>query len=117
MLQEFTTYRRGTTSPVTWFGPVQRPRMGPLGYQPMRYGDTMWLPAPGWGDSGAGHIGDAHGNFGVKDRVTLYQGDQELDSATARNCCCPAWPRSGCRTGWWSTTIAATGPTPTPGTP
>ncbi|MGV9349947.1 S8 family serine peptidase [Streptomyces spiralis] len=79
MLQEFTTYHRGTTSPVTWFGPIQRPRMGPLGYQPMRYGDAMWLPTPGWGDSGAGHIGDAHANFAVKNRVTLYQGDQELD--------------------------------------
>ncbi|MGW2464179.1 S8 family peptidase [Streptomyces sp. NPDC001761] len=77
--QEFTTYRRGTTSPVTWFGPIQRPRMGPLGYQPVRYGDAMWLPVPGWGDSGAGHIGDAHANFDVKNRVTLYQGDQEVD--------------------------------------
>ncbi|MGW6961117.1 hypothetical protein [Streptomyces chartreusis] len=77
--QEVTTYRRGTTGQVSWFGPVQRPRMGPLGYQPARYGDTMWLPAPGWGDSGSGHVGDAHGNFDVKNLMTLYQGDRELD--------------------------------------
>ncbi|MFD7698279.1 S8 family serine peptidase [Streptomyces sp. NPDC059805] len=78
-LQEFTTYRRGTTGQVSWFGPVQRPRMGPLGSLPVRYGDTMWLPVPGWGDSGSGHIGDSHGNFGVKNLMTLYQGDRELD--------------------------------------
>ncbi|MFE0538580.1 S8 family serine peptidase [Streptomyces nigra] len=77
--QEFTTYGRGTTGRVSWFGPVQRPRMGPLGSTPARYGDTMWLPVPGWGDSGAGHIGDAHGNFDVKNLMTLYQGDRELD--------------------------------------
>ncbi|MFJ3288621.1 S8 family serine peptidase [Streptomyces sp. NPDC086669] len=78
-LQEFTTYRRGTTGQVSWFGPVQRPRMGPLGSMPVRYGDTMWLPVPGWGDSGSGHIGDSHGNLGVKNLMTLYQGDRELD--------------------------------------
>ncbi|MFB8754446.1 S8 family serine peptidase [Streptomyces nigra] len=77
-LQEFTTYRRGTTGEVSWFGPVQRPRMGPLGYKPVRYGDTVWLPVPGWGDSGSGHVGDAHGNFDVKNLTTLYQGDQAL---------------------------------------
>jgi subtilisin family serine protease len=76
--QDITNHRRGTKGQVSWFAPVQRPRMG-LGYQPARYGDTMWLPVPGWGDSGAGHVGDAHGNFGVKNRVTLYQGDRELD--------------------------------------
>ncbi|MGW2338529.1 hypothetical protein ACWCXS_31745 [Streptomyces sp. NPDC001685] len=78
-LQEFTTYRRGATGQVSWFGPVQRPRLGPLGSMPVRYGDTMWLPVPGWGDSGSGHIGDSHGNFGVKNLMTLYQGDRELD--------------------------------------
>nr|WP_237552495.1 S8 family serine peptidase [Streptomyces sp. SID5789] len=77
-LVDLTAYRRGTNSRLSWFGPVQRPRMGRLGAQPMRYGDTMWLPVPGWGDSGAGHIGSAHGNFDVKDLVTLYQGDHEF---------------------------------------
>ncbi|MFE2051532.1 S8 family serine peptidase [Streptomyces sp. NPDC059459] len=74
-LENFTTYRRGTTSRVSWFGPIQRPRMGRIGAQPVRYGDTMWLPVPGWGDSGAGHIGSAHGNYDVKDLMTLHQGD------------------------------------------
>jgi subtilisin family serine protease len=78
VLKDFTTYRRGTTSRVSWFGPIHRPRMGPLGYQPMRYGDVMWLPVPGWGDSGASHVGDAHGNFAVKNLLTLYQGDHEF---------------------------------------
>ncbi|MFJ3224552.1 S8 family serine peptidase [Streptomyces sp. NPDC086783] len=77
-LTDFTTYRRGTTSQVSWFGPIHRPRMGPLGYQPMRYGDAMWLPVPGWGDSGAGHVGNAHGNFAVRNLLTLYQGDREF---------------------------------------
>jgi hypothetical protein len=39
----------------------------------------MYITAPGWGDSGAGHVGEAHGNFDVKDWMSLYQGDQQLD--------------------------------------
>ncbi|MFE7329257.1 S8 family serine peptidase [Streptomyces sp. NPDC057565] len=71
-------YRTGKTGKVSWFGPIQRPRMGPIGYQPVRYLDTMYIPAPGWGDSG-GHVGEAYGNFDVKDWMSLYQGDRQLD--------------------------------------
>ena len=42
---------------VTWFGPIQRPRMGgelPAGSVPRH----VYLTAPGWGDWG-GHIGEA----------------------------------------------------------
>jgi subtilisin family serine protease len=77
-------YPAGTTSKVSWFGPIQRPRMSAAGgNQPGRYLDTMLVPAPGWGDSGAGHVGDAYANFDVNDRETLYQGDQELDWSNA----------------------------------
>ncbi|MFE7508692.1 S8 family serine peptidase [Promicromonospora sp. NPDC057488] len=71
-------YKARTTSDVTWFGPVLRPRMG-LGAQPIRYLDQMYVPVPGWGDSGSGHIGSTGGgNFDVRNRATLYQGDTEL---------------------------------------
>jgi subtilisin family serine protease len=71
-------YGARTTSDVTWFGPVLRPRMG-LGSQPIRYLDQMYVPVPGWGDSGGGHVGSTGGgNFDVRNRATLYQGDTEL---------------------------------------
>ncbi|MFJ3403656.1 S8 family serine peptidase [Promicromonospora sp. NPDC090134] len=71
-------YGARTTSDVTWFGPVLRPRMG-LGSQPIRYLDQMYVPVPGWGDSGSGHVGSTGGgNFEVRNRATLYQGDTEL---------------------------------------
>ncbi|WP_377267842.1 S8 family serine peptidase [Peterkaempfera sp. SMS 1(5)a] len=71
-------YAAGTTSKVSWFGPIQRPRMGSVINQPMRYGNDLIARVPGWGDSGAGHVGDAYDNFDVKDWVGLYQGDQLL---------------------------------------
>ncbi|MFD0508926.1 hypothetical protein ACFQ0G_51095 [Streptomyces chiangmaiensis] len=77
------SYPAQRTAKVSWFGPIQRPRMGPLGYQPVRYLDAMYITAPGWGDSGAGHVGEAHGNFDVKDWMSLYQGDQQLDWGNA----------------------------------
>ncbi|MGW9027563.1 PA domain-containing protein [Streptomyces sp. NPDC055722] len=76
-------YPARKTGKVSWFGPIQRPRMGPMGYQPVRYLDTMYITAPGWGDSGAGHVGEAGANFDVKDWVGLYQGDQLLDWGNA----------------------------------
>ncbi|MDF6042667.1 S8 family serine peptidase [Streptomyces sp. JH14] len=72
-------YPAGKTAEVQWFGPIQRPRMGPMGYQPVRYLDGMYIPAPSWGDSGSGHVGQARGNFAVKDWMSLYQGDRQLD--------------------------------------
>ncbi|MET8271070.1 S8 family serine peptidase [Streptomyces sp. NPDC005096] len=72
-------YPAGKTAEVHWFGPIQRPRMGPMGYQPVRYLDGMYISAPSWGDSGSGHVGQARGNFAVKDWMSLYQGDQQLD--------------------------------------
>lgn len=76
-------YPARRTGKVTWFGPIQRPRMGPMGYQPVRYLDTMYVTAPGWGDSGAGHVGEAGANIDVKDWVALYQGDHQLDWGNA----------------------------------
>ncbi|MCG5436728.1 S8 family serine peptidase [Micromonospora foliorum] len=80
-LQAVTTYPAGKPSAVTWFGPIQRPRMGGS-YVPVRYLDTVYLPAPGWGDGG-GHIGEAYANFDMVNRTTLYQGDKELDWGNA----------------------------------
>ncbi|MFJ9818520.1 S8 family serine peptidase [Streptomyces sp. NPDC101151] len=76
-------YPARKTGKASWFGPIQRPRMGPMGYQPVRYLDTMYITAPGWGDSGAGHVGEAGANFDVKDWMALYQGDQQLDWGNA----------------------------------
>ncbi|MGW0694925.1 S8 family serine peptidase [Streptomyces sp. NPDC002738] len=76
-------YPAAKTGRVSWFGPIQRPRMGPMGYQPVRYLDTMYITAPGWGDSGAGHVGEAHANYAVKNWMALYQGDQQLDWGNA----------------------------------
>ncbi|MEV5472280.1 S8 family serine peptidase [Streptomyces sp. NPDC052207] len=76
-------YPARKTAEVDWFGPIQRPRMGPIGYQPVRYLDTMYITAPGWGDSGSGHVGEAGANFDVKDWMSLYQGDQQLDWGNA----------------------------------
>ncbi|WP_419704153.1 S8 family peptidase [Promicromonospora sp. NFX87] len=76
---EVLRYGARTASDVTWFGPILRPRMGPLGSQPIRYLDQMYVPVPGWGDSGSGHVGTTGGgNFEVRNRATLYQGDTEL---------------------------------------
>jgi hypothetical protein len=72
-------YPAGKSAKVNWFGPIQRPRMGPIGYQPVRYLDGVYIPAPGWGDSGSGHVGEAYGNYDVKDWMSLYQGDRQLN--------------------------------------
>lgn len=76
-------YPARKTRKVSWFGPIQRPRMGPMGYQPVRSLGTMYITAPGWGDSGAGHVGEAGANFDVKDWMSLYQGNQQLDWGNA----------------------------------
>ncbi|MEV4822172.1 S8 family serine peptidase [Micromonospora sp. NPDC049274] len=80
-LMEVATYRADRPSSVQWFGPIQRPRMGG-GYVPVRYLDTVYLPAPGWGDGG-GHIGEAYANYDMVNRTTLYQGDKELNWGNA----------------------------------
>ncbi|MET8045411.1 S8 family serine peptidase [Micromonospora sp. NPDC005215] len=80
-LMEVATYPAGRSSAVEWFGPIQRPRMGG-GYVPVRYLDTVYLPAPGWGDGG-GHIGEAYANYDMVNRTTLYQGDRELNWGNA----------------------------------
>ncbi|MGC4816614.1 S8 family serine peptidase [Micromonospora sp. DT63] len=80
-LMAVATYPADRSSRVEWFGPIQRPRMGG-GYVPVRYLDTVYLPAPGWGDGG-GHIGEAYANFDMVNRTTLYQGDKELNWGNA----------------------------------
>ncbi|MEV4625352.1 S8 family serine peptidase [Micromonospora sp. NPDC049523] len=77
-LIDVVRYPVGPISKVSWFGPIQRPRMGPIGYLPVRYLDGVYIPVPGWGDSGSGHVGEAGGNFDVRNWAALYQGDQQL---------------------------------------
>ncbi|MDH6554428.1 subtilisin family serine protease [Streptomyces sp. SAI-041] len=79
---ELLHYSARKTGKVSWFGPIQRPRMGPIDYQPVRYLDAMYITAPGWGDSG-GHIGEAGANADVKNWMALYQGDQQLNWGTS----------------------------------
>jgi hypothetical protein len=77
-LLDVARYPVGPTSKVSWFGPIQRPRMGPIGYQPVRYLDSVYIPVPGWGASGSGYVGEAGANYDVKNWAALYQGDQQL---------------------------------------
>ncbi|MFF4053628.1 S8 family serine peptidase [Streptomyces chartreusis] len=76
-------YLARKTGKVSWFGPIQRPRMGPINYEPVRYLDAMYITAPGWGDSGSGHIGESGANPDVKNWMALYQGDQQLNWGTS----------------------------------
>lgn len=75
---EVLHYAARTASEATWFGPVLRPRMGQLDAQPIRYLDQMYVPVPGWGDSGGGHVGTTGSNPDSRNSATLYQGDTEL---------------------------------------
>ncbi|MFE7752051.1 S8 family serine peptidase [Streptomyces sp. NPDC057428] len=68
------TRRPGTADGVSWFGPVQRPRLTD-GDAPVRQDDKMYVSVPGWGDSGAAHLGSSYGNFDAANYVKLYQGD------------------------------------------
>ncbi|MFB4278080.1 S8 family serine peptidase [Nonomuraea sp. MTCD27] len=74
------TYRAGTSTDLHWFGPVHRPRSAP-GASPLRLDDTLQVVLPGWGDSGAGHIGDTFLNSMVSNSLKLYQGDGLLGEA------------------------------------
>ncbi|MFI6763477.1 S8 family serine peptidase, partial [Micromonospora sp. NPDC050417] len=76
-------YPVGPISKVSWFGPIQRPRMGPINYQPVRYLDAVYIPVPGWGASGSGYVGEARGNYDVRNWAALYQGDQQLQWGNA----------------------------------
>jgi subtilisin family serine protease len=78
-LIEPVVYRAGRTAEVDWFGPILRPRQGPLGFLPQRYLDGLYLPVPGWGGQGAGFVGETGGsNFAVSNRAELYRGDELL---------------------------------------
>ncbi|WP_250030058.1 S8 family peptidase [Paractinoplanes maris] len=83
-LIEPVVHRAGPTGEVSWFGPILRPRNGPLGSLPQRYLDGLYLPVPGWGGSGSGHVGETGGsNFAVSNRAELYRGDELLQWGNA----------------------------------
>jgi hypothetical protein len=78
-----TAYRAGSDHAEHWFGPVQRPRLvaDPTGLSVFRQeGGWFFANIPGWGDSGAAHAGTTNDNFGVDNRLALYQGDQLVGS-------------------------------------
>ncbi|WP_327365487.1 S8 family peptidase [Streptomyces sp. NBC_01217] len=75
------TYRAGSTSEVHWFGPVQRPRLR-NGDAPVRQDNTLYAYVAGWGDSGAGHLGDTYGNFDANNILKLYQGATLVQETT-----------------------------------
>ncbi|GGL04645.1 peptidase [Sphaerisporangium melleum] len=75
------TYRAGTTTDVHWFGPIHRPRTE-AETTPLRLDDTIHVVMPGWGDSGAGHIGRSLYNQMVSNSLKLYQGGALLGEAS-----------------------------------
>jgi hypothetical protein len=77
----YKRYRAGRTSRLEYFGPVQRPRLNSQ-YRLARTGDTLLGTVPGWGDSGAGHVGTTYTNPDVRNEVTLYQGDTVVRAST-----------------------------------
>ncbi|MFB9247503.1 S8 family serine peptidase [Sphaerisporangium melleum] len=70
-------HRPGRTLTEQWFGPIQRPRLNASYDLPARTGDAIWAPLPGWGDSGADHVG-LYGGSEATQSVSLYQGDKLL---------------------------------------
>lgn len=72
---EWTTYRAGGTASQTWFSPVQRPRLVTVMDTVVRHSDGAFqVFVPGWGDSGAAHMGEmAWGT--AQQSLQLYQGN------------------------------------------
>ncbi|MEV6286881.1 S8 family serine peptidase [Kribbella sp. NPDC051770] len=66
------SYRGGSRSELSWFGPVQRPRLA-KGLSPVRAEGSLAAVSPGWGDGGD-HIGTAFGNWDITQQLSLYQG-------------------------------------------
>ncbi|GAA1624401.1 S8 family serine peptidase [Kribbella alba] len=71
-------YKAGTTRDLHWFGPIQRPRLDNRTGVQKRTDDEIYADVPGWGDSGAGHVGSTFSNPLVTNTVKLYQGDTLL---------------------------------------
>jgi hypothetical protein len=72
-------YKAGSTADLQWFGPIERPRLTVQsdggGGLPSRSGDLISASVPGWGDSGAEHMGStSNGNIGVENTLKVYQG-------------------------------------------
>lgn len=71
---EWKTYRAGDKAAETWFSPVHRPRLTSISDTVVRHsGDAFQASVPGWGDSGAAHMGAmAWGT--AQQSLRLYQG-------------------------------------------
>ncbi|WP_085066567.1 S8 family serine peptidase [Catenuloplanes japonicus] len=90
-----TAYRAGSVQQERWFGPVQRPRLvdEPDGLNIFRQeGGWFFANIPGWGDSGAAHVGSTPDNPGVDNRLTLYQGDKLVSANDRYNALLVAGP-------------------------
>ncbi|TVZ76292.1 hypothetical protein [Streptomyces sp. BK340] len=104
--------RARSASPATAHGEVLTTK-GDVCTAPTRYTDTMYITAPGRGDSGAGHVDEACANFDVKDWMSLDQGAQQLDWGNAEWLQVPALAAERLPYGWWSTATGGPGPTRT----
>ncbi|MEU4409670.1 S8 family serine peptidase [Streptosporangium sp. NPDC023963] len=67
------SYRAGSTTGEQWFGPIQRPRVNDSIALPVREGNTLHVQVPGWGDSGADHVG-LFGPGQLDQTTSLHQG-------------------------------------------
>ncbi|WP_277438368.1 S8 family serine peptidase [Streptomyces sp. SPB162] len=78
----FTAGRHYTTS---WFGGVQRPRLGQAFWGPNRsvYDDIQFNLTP-WTDAGAGHSGSMPSDEYDTTTYAVYQGDKLLDQGAGR---------------------------------
>ncbi|MCZ4118891.1 S8 family peptidase [Streptomyces sp. H39-S7] len=78
----FTAGRHYTTS---WFGGVQRPRLGQAFWGPNRsvYNDIQFNLTP-WTDAGAGHSGSMPSDEYDTTTYAVYQGDKLLDEGAGR---------------------------------
>ena len=76
----FRSYMAGSRSELSWFGPIQRPRLV-ADTSPRRLRDQLNLVSPGWSDSGGDHVGTAFSNWDVVQKLSLYQGESLVSQA------------------------------------
>ncbi len=76
----FRSYQAGSRTALSWFGPIQRPRLV-ADTSPRRLRDALNIVSPGWSDSGGDHIGTAFSNWDVIQKLSLYQGESLVSQA------------------------------------
>lgn len=79
-------YQGGSRQELNWFKPVLHPWLGTgLGWGQERYGNTIDLNTPGWGDSGPDHtgFGDVWSDTTLGQTTKAYVDGKLLDSKTS----------------------------------